>query len=52
MNIKKLREEFKKEMDKVKNGGEIKEKFEQLRKELRDAEIKEHGQVNKEEIPF
>ena len=52
MNIKKLREEFKKEMDKVKNGGEIKEKFEQLRKELRNAEIKDYGQASEEEIPF
>ncbi|ACA53913.1 hypothetical protein CLK_0866 [Clostridium botulinum A3 str. Loch Maree] len=52
MNIEKLREEFKKEMDKVKNGGEITEKFEQLRRELRDLEIKEYGQVGKEEIPF
>ncbi|WP_434291190.1 hypothetical protein [Clostridium botulinum] len=52
MNIEKLREKFKKEMDKAKNGGEITEKFEQLRKELRDAEIKEHGQASKEEIPF
>ncbi|HDK7179286.1 TPA: hypothetical protein PTW06_000905 [Clostridium botulinum] len=52
MNIEKLREQFKKEMDKVKNGGEITEKFEQLRKELRDAEIKKHGQADKEEIPF
>ncbi|WP_459611933.1 hypothetical protein [Clostridium botulinum] len=52
MRIEKLREEFKKEMDKVKNGGEITAKFEQLRKELRDAEIKEYGQVDKEEIPF
>ncbi|WP_193353448.1 hypothetical protein [Clostridium botulinum] len=52
MKIEKLREEFKKEMDKVKNGGEITEKFEQLRKELRNAEIKEYGQANEEEIPF
>ncbi|WP_169990706.1 hypothetical protein [Clostridium botulinum] len=52
MKIEKLREEFKKEMDKVKNGGEITEKFEQLRRELRDSEVKEYGQVSKEEIPF
>ncbi|HIG0362031.1 hypothetical protein AAGC94_04230 [Clostridium sporogenes] len=52
MNIEKLREEFKKEMDKVKNGGEITEKFEQLRRELRDLEIKEYGQASEEEIPF
>ncbi|ACO84028.1 hypothetical protein [Clostridium botulinum] len=52
MNIEKLREEFKKEMDKVKNSGEITEKFEQLRKELRNAEIKEYGQASEEEIPF
>ncbi|WP_193353403.1 hypothetical protein [Clostridium botulinum] len=52
MNIEKLREEFKKEMNRVKNGGEITEKFEQLRRELRDSEIKEYGQADKEEIPF
>ncbi|EPS48457.1 hypothetical protein HYH70_11115 [Clostridium botulinum] len=52
MNIEKLREEFKKEMNKVKNGEEITEKFEQLRRELRDLEIKEYGQASEEEIPF
>ncbi|AJD27121.1 hypothetical protein T259_2956 [Clostridium botulinum CDC_1436] len=30
----------------------LQKKFEQLRRELRDAEIKEYGQVSKEEIPF
>lgn len=52
MKIEKLREQFRKEMDKVKNGKEITEKFDQLRKELRNVEIKEHGQADKEEIPF